>query len=97
MSAVVGQLERDAAALDVASDDSELLVGLVQGFTACKRLSEVLVHQLIPAIDADEFSVGSIVRMAHDDLLQRARGAHTDLERHTSVKSRPRTPYLHAV
>lgn len=96
---VVSALDRDAGELEVTTDDEPLLVRLVQNFTECNRLSGELLYEQIPHIDQQEFAVGSALRIAHDELMRRARGAHTDMEVYTKLSSsrRRKTPMLHAI
>jgi hypothetical protein len=47
---VVSALDKDACELEVTLDDEPLLVRMVQGFIACKSLSEELLCQVIPVM-----------------------------------------------
>lgn len=96
----VSELDRDACELEVTMDDEPLLVRMVQGFIECNRLSGELLYEQIPYIDQEEFAVGTAMRLAHDELMRRARGAHTDMEVYTKLRSSRRrhpTSMLHAV
>jgi len=96
---VVSALDRDAGELEVTHDDEPLLVRLVQGFSECNRLSGELLYEQIPHIDQEEFSVGTAMRLAHDELMHRARGAHTDMELYVklSANRRSKVTMLHAI
>lgn len=97
---VVYALDKDAGELEVTVDDEPLLVRMVQGFLECNRLSGEILYDQIPHIDQHEFSVGTALRLAHDELMNRARGAHTDMEVYTKLRSRRQgrvAPMLHAV
>lgn len=96
---VVDKLDKDACELEVTVDDEPILVRMVQGFIVCKRLSVELLHDQLPHIDQREFAVGTAFRMTHDELLRRARGAQTDMEVYTKLRSSRRSAaqFLHAV
>ena len=85
---VVDALDKDAGELEVSLNDEPVLVRLVQGFLVCNRLSGELLYEQIPHIDLEEFAVGSALRLAHDELMRRARGAHTDMEIYTKLRNR---------
>lgn len=84
---VVDRLDKDACDLEVTVDDGPLLTRMVQGFLACNRLSGELLYEHIPHIDQEEFAVGNALRLAHDELMKRARGAYTDMEVYTKLRS----------
>ena len=94
---VVDVLDKDACELEVTVDDEPLLVRLVQGFLACNRLSGELLYEHIPHIDLKEFAVGNAMRLAHDELMKRARGAHTDMEVYTKLRASRRSGTIHRI
>lgn len=81
----VDALNKDACELEVSRDDEPVLVRMVQGFLVCNRLSGELLHEQIPHIDQEEPAVGAAMRLAHSELMSRARGAHTDMEIYTKL------------
>ena len=93
LKTVVDNLDNDACELEVSHEDEPVLVRLVQSFIECNRLSEEILYELIPHIDQAEYAVGSAVgsaiRLAHDELMRRARGAHTDMEIYTKIRRKP--------
>ncbi len=94
----VEALDKDACELDKTQEDEVLLLRMVQMFRVCNRLSEEILYEEIPHIEQESFVVGSVMRMTHDGLMERARGAHTDLEVHTKRRAAPRpTAPLYAV
>lgn len=90
LKTVVDNLDKEAGELEVSRDDEPILVRLVQGFVECNRLSGEILYEQIPHIEQDELSVGDALRLAHDELMRRARGAHTDMEIYTKLRKRPR-------
>lgn len=98
---VVDSLDRDAGELEVSRNDEPLLVRMVQGFMVCNRLSGEILYEQIPHIEQTAFAVGTVVRLAHDELMKRARGAHTDMEVYTKLRARRSkasvVPIRHAV
>ena len=94
---VVDALDKDACDLEVTVDDEPILTRMVQGFLACNRLSGELLYEQIPYIDQEEFAVGSALRLAHDELMKRARGAHTDMEVYTKLRSSRRSGTIHRI
>ncbi len=96
----VDSLDKDASELEVARDDTNLLTRMVQGFLVCNRLSREILYEQIPHIEQEEHAVGDALRLAHDELMKRARGAHTDMEIYTKTRTRRRAavvPIRHAV
>lgn len=91
---VVDALDKDACDLEVTVNDEPILTRMVQGFLACNRLSGELLYEQIPHIDQEEFAVGNALRLAHDELMKRARGAHTDMEVYTKLRSSRRSSTL---
>jgi 2-phospho-L-lactate guanylyltransferase (CobY/MobA/RfbA family) len=94
---VVDALDKDAGELEVTIDDEPLLARMVQGFLACNRLSVELLYEQIPHIDQEVFAVGTGLRLAHDELMRRARGAHTDMEVYTKLRSSRRAGTIHRI
>ena len=96
---VVSALDRDASELEVSVDDEPLLARMVQGFLECNRLSGELLYEHIPYVDQESFAVGTTQRLAHDELMHRARCAHTDMELYTKLRlsRHMRQPLLHAI
>jgi len=96
---VADSLDKDACELEVSTDDDPILVRMVQGFLVCNRLSEEILYDHVPHVDQREFAVGTAFRMAHDELMKRVRGAHTDMEVYTKLRSSRRSAqrFLHAV
>ena len=88
LQTVVDALDKDACELEVSLNDEPLLVRMVQGLIVCNRLSGELLYEQIPHIDLQEFAVGSAMRLAHDELMRRARGAHNDMEIYTKLRGR---------
>lgn len=88
LQSVVDSLDKDACELEVSRDDEPVLVRMVLSFVECNRLSGELLYEQIPHIDQTVFAVGTAMRLAHDELMKRARGAHTDMEVYTKLRVR---------
>lgn len=86
LKTVVDALDHDAGELEVTHNDEPLLVRMVRNFIELNRLSEEILYEQIPHIDQHEFSVGTTYRLVHDELMRRARGAHTDMEIYTKLR-----------
>lgn len=84
---LVEDLDRGIDELEVTLHDEPVMTKLVARLLECKRLSADLLQRSLPAVDKDEFAVGNVIRLAHDQLMRRARGAHTDLELYTKRKA----------
>ena len=100
LRSVVEKLDKEVCELEVSRHDEAILVRLVQGFLVCNRLSEEILDSQLPAIEQEMAPVGAAMRLAHEELMRRARGAHTDMEIYTKRRQRRNSaviPIRHAV
>ncbi len=87
IQSLVSDLDRGIDELETTLHDDPVITRVVAKLLECKRLSADLLHRALPAVDEENFTVGNAIRVGHDELMRRARGAHTDLELYTKRKA----------